>query len=55
MLVVDPVMHEGTSDSALDEIIAAYPQVPAIVYTALTPAAMRHVVRLARLGCSTWC
>ncbi len=50
VLVVDPVMHEEMSDGALDELIAAYPQVPAIVYTTLTPAAMRHVVRLARLG-----
>jgi len=50
VLVVDPVMHEETSDGALDELIAAYPQVPAIVYTTLTPAAMRQVVGLARLG-----
>jgi AraC-like DNA-binding protein len=50
VLVVDPVMHDEQSDGALDELIATYPQVPAIVYTTLTPAAMRHVVRLARLG-----
>jgi AraC-like DNA-binding protein len=50
VLVVDPVMHEDRSDGALDELVAAYPQVPAIVYTTLTPAAMRQVVRLARLG-----
>jgi AraC-like DNA-binding protein len=50
VLVVDPVMHEGESDAALDELVAAYPQVPAIVYTTLTPAAMRQVVRLARMG-----
>jgi len=50
VLVVDPVMHEERSDGALDELVAAYPQVPAIVYTTLTPAAMRQVVRLARLG-----
>jgi AraC-like DNA-binding protein len=49
-LVVAPVMHAATSDGALDELIATYPQVPAIVYTTLTPAAMRQVVRLARLG-----
>lgn len=50
VLVVDPAMHEGKWEGALEEIVAAYPQVPAIVYTTLTPAAMRQVVRLARAG-----
>ena len=50
VLVVDPVMRDRNSDGALDEIVAAYPQVPVIAYTTLSPAAMRHVVRLARVG-----
>jgi len=50
VMVVDPAMHEGQSDASLDALLTAYPQVPAIVYTALTPEAMRQVVRLARLG-----
>jgi AraC-like DNA-binding protein len=50
VLVVDPEMNEGKWDGALEEIVAAFPQVPAIVYTTLTPAAMRQVIRLARVG-----
>jgi len=50
VLVVDPVTHDKSAEGVLDEIVAAYPHVPAIAYTTLTPAAMRHVVRLARVG-----
>lgn len=50
VLVVDPAMNEGRWEGVLEEIVAAYPQLPAIVYTTLTPEAMRHVVRLARVG-----
>lgn len=50
VLVVDPAMNEGKWEGALEEIVAAYPQMPAIVYTMLTPAAMRQVVQLARAG-----
>ncbi|MFL5620719.1 MAG: helix-turn-helix domain-containing protein [Gemmatimonadaceae bacterium] len=50
VLVVDPAMHAEKPDAALEEVVAAYPQVPTIVYTMLTPAAMRQVVRLARVG-----
>lgn len=50
VLIVDPAMNEGKWDGALEEIVATYPQVPSIVYTMLTPAAMRQVVRLARVG-----
>lgn len=50
VLVVDPVMHARSSDDALDEVLAVHSQVPVIAYTTLTPAAMRHVVRLARVG-----
>jgi AraC-like DNA-binding protein len=50
VLVVDPVSQEDRSDVALDRVLAAYPEVPAIVYTVLSPAAMRQVVSLARVG-----
>lgn len=50
VMIVDPAMGNGKWEGALEEIVAGYPQVPAIVYTALTPAAMRQVVRLARVG-----
>ena len=50
VLIVDPAMDGGRWEGSLEEIVAAYPQVPAVVYTMLTPAAMRQVVRLARVG-----
>ena len=50
VLVIDPLLPPGKSDGALDEIVAAYPHVATIAYTTLTPGAMRHVVRLARVG-----
>jgi AraC-like DNA-binding protein len=50
VLVIDPVFQEETSEGALEEIVSAYPQVPAVVYTTLSPEAMRQVVRLARVG-----
>ena len=50
VLIVDPAMNDGKWEGALEEIVAAYPQMPAIVYTMLTPAAMRQVVGLARAG-----
>jgi AraC-like DNA-binding protein len=50
VLVLDPAMHDGKWEGELEEIVASYQDVPAIVYTALNPAAMRIVVRLARAG-----
>jgi AraC-like DNA-binding protein len=50
VLVVDPAMNGGAWVGALEEIVAADPLLPAIVYTALTPAAMRQVVQLAHVG-----
>jgi AraC-like DNA-binding protein len=50
VLVIDPVFQEESSEGALEEIVSAYPQVPAVVYTTLSPEAMRQVVRLARVG-----
>jgi AraC-like DNA-binding protein len=50
LLIVDPSMGQGSSIEAIEEVAAAYPALPVIVYTTLTPAAMRHVVRLTRVG-----
>jgi AraC-like DNA-binding protein len=50
VLIIDPSMQDGVWERSLEEIVATYPQLPAIVYTMLTPAAMRIVVRLARVG-----
>lgn len=50
VLVVDPAMNDGTWMSELEEIVTGYPHLPAIVYTTLTPAGMRQVVRLAHVG-----
>jgi AraC-like DNA-binding protein len=50
VMVIDPATYEWESDGVLEEIVAAHPQVPTIVYTTLTPAAMRQVMRLARVG-----
>jgi AraC-like DNA-binding protein len=50
LLVVDPAMNDGRYEGAVEEVIGSYPALPVIVYTTLTPAAMRQVVRLARVG-----
>lgn len=50
LLVLDPSAREGLLAEALEEIIARHPSLPVIVYTTLTPHAMRLVVRLARIG-----
>jgi len=50
VLVVDPAMQDGRWESAVEEVLGSYPALPVIVYTTLTPSAMRQVVRLARVG-----
>ena len=50
VLVVDPAMQDGKWQRAVEEVVDAYPTLPVIVYTTLTPSAMRQVVRLARVG-----
>jgi AraC-like DNA-binding protein len=50
MLIVDPSAHEGKWQQAVEEVVGEFPTLPVIVYTTLTPSAMRHVVRLARVG-----
>jgi AraC-like DNA-binding protein len=50
LLVVDPSSHDGKWERAVEEVVGAFPALSVIVYTTLSPAAMRHVVRLARVG-----
>lgn len=50
LLVLDPAAREGMLAEALEEIIARHPSLPVIIYTTLTPNAMRLVLRLARVG-----
>jgi AraC-like DNA-binding protein len=50
VLVVDPSAHDGRWERAVEEVVSAHPALPVIVYTTLTPSAMRHVVQLARIG-----
>src|SRR4051812_47551857 len=50
LLVVDPVMRDGSEAELIEELIARHSVLPVVVYTVLAPASMRFVVRLARLG-----
>jgi AraC-like DNA-binding protein len=50
VLVVDPSAHDGRWERAVVEVVGGYPTLPVIVYTTLTPSAMRQVVQLARVG-----
>jgi AraC-like DNA-binding protein len=50
LLVVDPSMREGVFAGAVEETIVRHPALPVVVYTTLTPDAMRMVVRMGRLG-----
>ena len=50
LLVLDPAARDGVIVDSLESIIARHPSLPVIVYTSLSPQAMRLVVRLARVG-----
>jgi len=50
VLIADPAMNDGSSEGVIEEVVNAYPALPVIVYTTLSPQAMRQVVRLARYG-----
>ena len=50
LLVLDPAAREGTFADSLEALVTRHPTLPVIVYTTLTPHAMRLVVRLARVG-----
>jgi AraC-like DNA-binding protein len=50
VLIVDPAMQDGRWERAVEEVVDAYPALSVLVYTTLTPSAMRQVVRLARVG-----
>jgi AraC-like DNA-binding protein len=50
LLVLDPAARDGAMVDSLEALIDRHPGLPVIVYTTLTPQAMRLVVRLARAG-----
>ena len=50
VLVVDPAIQNGQLAESIEELIARHPTLPTVVYTALSPAAMRSTLKLARLG-----
>lgn len=50
VLVLDPAARDGTMVDSLEALVNRHPALPVIVYTTLTPQAMRLVVRLARVG-----
>lgn len=50
LLVLDPVAREGVIVDSLEALVNRHPGLPVIIYTTLTPQAMRLVVRLARVG-----
>ena len=50
LLVLDPSVRDGEFAEEFEKIIAGNRSLPVIVYTTLTPHAMRLVLRLARVG-----
>ncbi len=50
LLIIDPSLRDGQLAESIEELIARHPALPVVVYTIMAPAAMRHVVRLVRLG-----
>ena len=50
LLVLDPAARDGAMVESLEALIGRHPGLPVIVYTTLSPQAMRLVVRLARMG-----
>jgi AraC-like DNA-binding protein len=50
LLVLDPAARDGAMAGSLEALVTRHPGLPVIVYTTLTPQAMRLVVRLARVG-----
>ncbi len=50
LLILDPAARDGSMSDSLESLVTRHPGLPVIVYTTLTPQAMRLVVRLARVG-----
>lgn len=50
LLVLDPAARDGVMADSLETLVSRHPALPVIVYTTLTPQAMRLVVQLARVG-----
>ena len=50
LLVLDPAARDGMIADSLEGLVTRHAGLPVIVYTTLSPQAMRLVVRLARVG-----
>lgn len=50
VIVADPTVDRTAEPAALEDLARAYPSVPLVLYTTLSPSAMRAVARLARSG-----
>ena len=50
LLVADPAADGQVRVAELQQLIRQFPSVPVVVYTALSPATMKAVVQLARVG-----
>jgi AraC-like DNA-binding protein len=50
LLVVDPAADGHVKVAEVQQLIRQYPSVPVVVYTALSPATMKAVMQLARVG-----
>jgi AraC-like DNA-binding protein len=50
LLILDPSTRDGAMVESLEALVNRHPGLPVIIYTTLTPQAMRPVLRLARVG-----
>lgn len=50
LLIVDPTLGHAEQGEAIGTLIAQLPSLPVILYTTLSPAAMRQVIQLGRVG-----
>jgi AraC-like DNA-binding protein len=50
LLIADPAADGQVKVAELQQLIRQFPSVPVVVYTALSPATMKAVVQLARVG-----
>jgi AraC-like DNA-binding protein len=50
LVVADPAADGSVKVAELQQLIRQFPSVPVVVYTALSPATMKAVVQLARMG-----
>jgi AraC-like DNA-binding protein len=50
VMIADPAVQDSKWARVVEDVIGTYPGLAVIIYTTLTPSAMRQVVHLARLG-----